>query len=318
MEIQKKNKKVSLKLAIMLIALIAIAGAVAVYVLYDQKRDYILATEQAFAENELHVNSIFTRIEDNLARIRERESMIHKDLVSPENFSGLAPSERIQNEIDFIDHLLNENNYLIAQLNEQLDDKDTRLKGYESTVKQMKSRISQYQEEVDLLVAERDALQQNLTESVEHGRQLAAQVDNLGHEVTAKSQEIENQKLLLAQKERSLHKAYYTIDSYKALRDKEIVQKEGGFLGINRTMTLTDDPNVQLFHEIDTREITKIPVMAKRWEMVSGHDPNSYELQYDNQQTEYIHIKDPEKFWKKSRFLVIVVRENDWDELASR
>lgn len=318
MEIQKKNKKVSLKLAIMLIALIAIAGAVAVYVLYDQKRDYILATEQAFAENELHVNSIFTRIEDNLARIRERESMIHKDLVSPENYSGLAPSERIQNEIDFIDHLLNENNYLIAQLNEQLDDKDTRLKGYESTVKQMKSRISQYQEEVDLLVAERDALQQNLTESVEHGRQLAAQVDNLGHEVTAKSQEIENQKLLLAQKERSLHKAYYTIDSYKSLRDKEIVQKEGGFLGINRTMTLTDDPNVQLFHEIDTREITKIPVMAKRWEMVSGHDPNSYELQYDNQQTEYIHIKDPEKFWKKSRFLVIVVRENDWDELASR
>lgn len=317
MESKGRKRTVSLRVVILLVILIAAGGASIALFQYEQRQKYIRATETAWAENEAHVNSIFTRIESNLAKIRERESMIHKNFATPDDYSGLAPTERIQNEIDFIDHLLSENNYLIAKLNEQLENKDTRLKGVEAANRDLKARISKYQEEVNLLLAEKEALQRSYDESVQYSRTLANKVDTLGREVSMKSQEIENQKILLDQKEKSLNKAYYAIGSYKSLRDMDILQKEGGFLGINRVMTLTDDPDVHLFQEIDTREVKKIPVMAERWEMVTGHDPNSFELQYDNKKTEWIHITDPEKFWKKSKYLVIVIRESDFNELAA-
>ena len=101
------------------------------------------------------------------------------------------------------------------------------------------------------------------------------------------------------------------------MRDLDILQKEGGVLGINRVKTLASDPDTDLFHEIDTRNVIKIPVVANRWKIITGQDPESYELQNINDRTEWIHITDPEKFWKKSNLLVIVVPENALSELAS-
>ncbi|MFO7613827.1 MAG: hypothetical protein R6W71_04225 [Bacteroidales bacterium] len=311
------KKKISLNMAILLIALTIAAGAIAVYVQYDKRQKYIIASEKAFADNETYVNSVFDRIESNLAKIRKRESIIHQSYGAPENYNGLSSTERIQHEIDFIDHLLNENNFLIAELQMQLDDKDARLKGLEGSVKEMRARIDKYQQEVNLLIAEREALQQDLNESVQYGQMLSEKTETLAHEISVKSNEIEEQKRLLAQKELDLHKAHYIIGSYKSLRDLGIIQKEGGVLGINRVKTLSSDPDIDLFHEIDTRSVTKIPVVANRWEIITGQDPESYEPQDIDDRTEWIHITDPEKFWKKSNLLVIVVPENALSELAS-
>lgn len=314
---ETNRKKISLNLAMLLIALFIAAGAIAVYVQYDKRQKYIRASEKAFADNETYVTSVFDRIESNLANIRERESMIHKSFGTPENYSSLSSTERIQHEIDFIDHLLSENNFLIAELQLQLDDKDNRLKGLEGSVKEMRSRIDKYQQEVNLLIAEREALLQDLNESVQYGQMLSEKAETLAREVSVKSGEIEEHKRLLAQKEQDLHKAYYIVGSYKSLRDMDIIQKEGGFLGINRVKTLSSDPDIDLFHEIDTRSMTKIPVVANRWEIITGQDPKSYEPQDIDDRTEWIHITDPEKFWKKSNLLVIVVPENALSELAS-
>jgi len=134
--------------------------------------------------------------------------------------------------------------------------------------------------------------------------------------MVTKSNEILDQKRLVIEREAALNTAYYAVGPYKTLRDKEIIKKEGGFLGINRETTLTGNPDEELFHEIDIRDITKIPVFAKKWDIVSGQDASSYELVYDNENMEWIHITDPEKFWKKSKYLVVVIREKDYDELA--
>jgi hypothetical protein len=312
-----KNKKtIPLSYGILIIAVIAIAAAVLVYVQYDQKKKFIATTEEFNAAKESYVMSVFDRIEANLAKITEKESMIRQGFTSNDNNSNLNPEERIQAEIDYIQSLIDENNELIANLNQQIDEKDSRLNKYENTVKDLKSRITEYQENVNLLVAEKEALQFNLSETITAKNRLSAKVDTLSNEIVLKSNEVLDQKRLVVEKEAALNTAYYAVGPYKTLRDKEIIQKEGGFLGINRETTLTGNPDEDLFHEIDIRDISKIPVFAKKCEIITGQDPSSYELEYKDDQLTWIKITDTEKFWKKSKYLVIVIRDKDYDELA--
>jgi len=284
---------------------------------YDQKNTFI---EQAQVEKTTHeklVQDSYDRIEANLAKITEHEAMIKQDMSGDENTSNLAPEERIQYEIRMIEQLINENNNIIANLNQQISEKDSRLAGYEKTVRDLKSKVTEYHAMVDQLVADKEALQRNLDETAQARDNLQAEVVNLNDQVVQKSTVINDQNQLLLEKERNLHTAYYTVGSYKTLRDRNIVDKEGGFLGINTVKTLGNNLDPSKFKEIDWREVSEIPVDAKRCEVITDQDPSSYTMVYENDKVSSIKITDPDKFWGKSKYLVVVVRENDYDEVAA-
>jgi len=284
---------------------------------YDQKNTFI---EQAQVEKTTHeklVQDSYDRIEANLAKITEHEAMIKQDMSGDENTSNLAPEERIQYEIRMIEQLINENNNIITNLNQQISEKDSRLAGYEKTVRDLKSKVTEYHAMVDQLVADKEALQRNLDETAQARDNLQAEVVNLNDQVVQKSTVINDQNQLLLEKERNLHTAYYTVGSYKTLRDRNIVDKEGGFLGINTVKTLGNNLDPSKFKEIDWREVSEIPVDAKRCEVITDQDPSSYTMVYENDKVSSIKITDPDKFWGKSKYLVVVVRENDYDEVAA-
>jgi len=312
----KNYKTIPLSWAIIISLIIAIAAAVTIYVQYDQHKQFIAANEELLKANESQVLSVFDRIESNLAKIREKESLIKQDFTSPEIYGNMGPEERIQHEIEFIQHLMDENNALISDLYQRIEEKDSRLTKYEGTIKDFKTRISQYQSDLDKLFAENKSLQVSLEETTMAKNMLTAKVDTLNEDIAQKATEIEKQKLKVIERENALNTAYYAIGPYKELRDKNIIQKEGGFLGINRVKTLTGNPDPSLFQQVDIREIKKIPVFAKDWEIVTGQDPTSYVKEYINENLEWITITDPEKFWKKSKYLVIVIREKNADDLA--
>ena len=312
----RKNRTIPLSLAVLLMAIIVIIAGLVVTVQYNQQKKLIAASEKLNDSQQSQVMATFARIESNLAKIREKESMIRQDFQSSDNYSNLGPEERIQHEIEYIQYLIDENNQLIAGLNQQVAEKDEKLKEYRGTLKDLQSRISRYQEDVNLLMAEKVALQHNLDEATVANNKLSGRIEDMNNEIIQKSNELTDQKLMVIQKDNDLNKAYYAIGPYKELRDKEILQKEGGFLGINRVTTLTANPDLSLFNEIDIREVSKIPVFAKSWEIVTGQDPSSYEREYVNENLEWIKITDREKFWKKSNYLVIVIREKNPDELA--
>jgi len=312
----RNNRTIPVSIALAIIAVIVIAAALVITLQNNQKKKYISAMEQYNAAQEQQVNTVFERIESNLAKIREKENLIRQGFTNDENMNNMSAEERIQHEIEFIDYLIDENNRLIADLNQQIDDKDSKLKHFEGAVRDLRSKIDKYQKDVAGLITEKEALQANLSETTRDRDKLAAYVDTLINEVVTKSFEIDDQKKLVTEKENDLNRAYYAVGTYKELRDKNILQKEGGFLGINRVTTLTGNPAEELFHEIDIREVTKIPVFSKRWEIVTGQDPSSYELSYEADQAEWLNIKDPGKFWKKTNYLVIVVRDKDDSELV--
>jgi outer membrane murein-binding lipoprotein Lpp len=312
-----QNKKVMwLQLALVGVILLALAGGITSYVLNEQKKEYIVQSQAAIAAQEQYITSVFDRIESNLAKIREKESMIQQKFPQPDDLSSLGPEERIQSEIDFIEFLLEENDSLIASLNDQIREKDSRLGKYASTVKDLKSKVAAYQVEVEQLIAQKDALQRDLDENIKAKDRLTARVDTLGRTVTEKSMVINKQQRLIADKDSAMSTAYYVVGTYKSLRDKSVIEKEGGVLGINRVIELVSNPDEKQFHQIDTREVMQIPVNAKRWELVTGQDPSSYDILYKDDLAQWISITDPQKFWEKSKYLVIVVRDNENGELA--
>lgn len=312
----KTRKTIPLNLALLVVILIAAVATIIIFVQFDQKKKIVAATELSKAEQESYVMTVFDRIESNLAKISEKESMIRKDFTTNDNSGTLSPEERIQHEIEFIEHLIEENNMLIASLNKQVKDQDSRLQDYESTVRDLKSRVNEYQVYLDKLTAEKQALQAYLDETTADRNRLSARVDTLNSEIAQTTKDLTEWINKTIEKEDELNTAYYAIGPYKVLRDKEILHKEGGFLGINRVTTLTGNPDPELFHEIDIRDITQIPVYAKRWEIVTGQDPSSFELSYDNNEVNWITITDPAKFWNKTKYLVIVIRDKEDSELA--
>lgn len=314
---QRDRKSLTRNIALFLLGAIAVAGIVFAYVQYDQKQQYIAQAIEEKRAQEQYVSDAFNRIESNLSKIRQHEGMIQQSMAESESMSNLGPEERIQHEIDMIEQLVEENNNLIANLNKQLDEKDSRLASYDRSVKDLKARIEEYKGVVDVLVAEKEALQRNLDETTLAKNNLEVQVGTLNEEVTLKTTTIEEQNQQLLEKERALHTAYFTVGTYKTLRDRNIVDKEGGFLGINRVKTLTHGADNGQFTEIDYRDVVAIPVDAKRCEIVSGQDPSTYTFQYENGKVESIRIMDPDRFWAKSKYLVVVVRDSNYDELAA-
>lgn len=310
----KKNMPVSW--AVVLIVLVALAGGIAFYIQRNLNESLKASAEQSLVAQQNQTMAVLDQIEANLARIREHESMIQQDFSGPEHVGNLAPEERIQNEINFIEHLLEQNNALIASLNTKIDEQDTRLASYERNVKDLKTRITGYQEQLDLLVAEKEALRLDLDRTIVERNDLAVKVEHMDEDIQQKSRLIDDQQNQLVEKDNAYHTAYFTVGTFKTLRDKSVLQKEGGFLGINRVTTLAESPDNGQFDKIDTREVTRIPIFAKRFEIVSERDPSSYEVEFAGNRAEWLQINDPEKFWKNSRYLVIVVHDNEFDELA--
>lgn len=317
MENQKMDKKkVAWGISLIVVTLIAISGIVIAWQQYDQKQTYMAQTTEEKIAREKAVMDSYDRIESNLVKIGQYENMIKGNMTDAESNSSLGPEERIQHEISMIEQLINENNLLIANLNSQIDEKDSRLANYSKTVKDLQARVGEYKEMVDALVADKEALQKNLDETTMARNNLEVEVNNLGNEITQKSTVIEDQNQLLLEKELNLHTAYYTVGTYKSLRDQNIVEKEGGFLGINQEKNLSNGLDNEKFQEIDTREVTEIPVDAKRCEIITDQDPSTYSLVYENDKVSKIKITDPAKFWGKTRYLVVVVRESNFDETA--
>jgi hypothetical protein len=317
MENQKMNKKrLAWGISLVVVTLIAISGIVVAWQQYDQKQTFIAQAAADKQAMETSVMESYDRIESNLARIGQYETMIQKNMTDSETNSTLAPEERIQNAIMMIEQLIKENNLLIANLNNQIDEKDSRLASYGKTIKDLNARVAEYKEVVDVLFAEKVALQKSLDETTIARNNLETEVSKMDEDIALKTTVIEDQKQLLLDKELKLNTAYFTVGTYKSLRDQNIVEKEGGFLGINQEKNLSNGLDRKKFQEIDIREVTEIPVEAKRCEIITGQDPSSYTLVYTDDKVSSIKITDPSKFWGKSKYLVVVVRESNFDETA--
>ena len=154
------------------------------------------------------------------------------------------------------------------------------------------------------IIVEKDAQIEQLTAELNklniQVNDLTGQVGNLTTENAQKQAEIEA-------KTTQLNTAYYIIGTVKELKEKNIITKEGGFVGIGRSKDISDEVDLSYFTKVDITKLNTIPIMKKKVEIISKHPAGSYRIEGENSADSLV-ILDATQFWSMSKVLVISVK----------
>lgn len=255
----------------------------------DQKTAFSLQlTERDSVINEWLLT--FDQIEQDLAEIKEKEKIIN--VASSDSEISKSRKDKIREDIRYINTLLEANKQKIASLNAQLKKTGVTMKALEDKVATLEASVKQYESDINEM---KTALANK-----------EIQIEQLNTRVTGLDQTIAQQTETISTQIAEMNKAYLISGTFKDLRDRGILSKEGGFLGIGRKEAIIEDFSDTLFAQIDITEIKMIPVNAKNAKLITEHPTGSYELiRQDEKTVESIEIKDPGQFWKISKYAVV-------------
>jgi uncharacterized coiled-coil protein SlyX len=234
----------------------------------------------------------FDEIEGNIKMIKEKEKIISVNSSNAEVTKDRR--HKILEDIQNINSLIDENKKKIAQLNTQLKKSGNTISGLQTRIASLEESMKTYENEI----AE---LKTNLVNKDSEIGQLNGQMFALKDTLTIKEEKISTQI-------GKLHQAFLISGTYKDLKEKGLLSKEGGFIGLGRKESLLEDFSDSLFQKIDITETKTIPVNSKNAKLVTEHPSGSYELIKENdKQVAYIAIKDPDEFWRISKYAVVEI-----------
>ena len=233
----------------------------------------------------------FDEIEKNLRMIKEKEKLITVNSAGSE--VSADKRQQIMEDIKTINSLLDENRKKIASLNAQLKQSGITITGLQTRVAELETSMKNYENDIAILKANLD----NKDFEIE---QLNETMVALNDTLNRKVETINTQTYMLNQ-------AFLVSGTYKDLRDKGILYKEGGFLGIGRQESIKDNFDESIFTEVNISELKSIPVNnSRKVKLVTEHPAGSYELVKEDENTiSSIAILDPGEFWKISRYAVV-------------
>lgn len=236
----------------------------------------------------------FNEIETDIRKITARENMLNLQSMDPEISKN--KKEEILKEIQLIRDMIDQNKKKLASLNTQLRNSGIKIAGLQTQIDSMTAHMAQS----DQYMAELK------TELVNRNYEIG----QLTEKVTTMEVAIADSSSKISQQTAEMNKAYVVSGTYKDLKEKGLLVKEGGVLGMGKKESLQENfSNDELFTTIDITKTKTIQVNSKTAKLVTEHPTNSYELVKDDaDKIAYIAIKDPENFWKISRYAVVEVK----------
>jgi uncharacterized coiled-coil protein SlyX len=233
----------------------------------------------------------FNEIEKNLDSIARKQNAIS---VSTDKQGELnkTSKERINDNINAINQLMNENREKIAELNKKLKNAGSKIAHFETMIQTLNEQIAQEDRELAALNDKLNSLNTQVA-------QLQTTVDTLKQTTAVQSKTIDEQTTIL-------HTAYYVVGKSKDLQNMNVIDKSGGLLGIGKTSKLSPALDNGKFTRIDYVEVNTIPVDSKNAKIVTTHPADSYKLNKEKDKVVSISITNAEKFWSASKYLVVV------------
>ena len=237
--------------------------------------------------------STLDEIDRNLDEVREKQGIM---LLGANSKGEIVPKKRDQilGNIASINSLLEQNKKKIAAL-------ESSLSKYKSGKKELINSIVQAKEKV--LEQERQIEEFKTMLAVKDFK-----IEELNSKVSDQNQKIEELADQTKQQEVKINTTYFAYGTYKELKEKNIVKKEGGVLGIRTTKVVNEDLNKSDFVELDKTMTTSIPVIGKNPKLITEHPASSYEFTAKSDEIAVLNIKDPESFWKVSKYLIVEVQ----------
>lgn len=260
------------------------------------KLDSIEAQSSAKEEAINDFMTTINAVEENLAQIKEKESII--SLTATEG--GADAKTRISDDINTIYSLMKENQDKVALLEKKL--RNSRYKGAQltKTIAKLKKRVEEQALQITTMkkeLAQKNIVIEGLNEDLQ---ELSSNVENLSKQTKEQEEEI-------SKKTTELNTAYYVVGKKSELKENKVIDRDGGFLGLGKTSKLSKDLNTDYFTKIDITKISSIPVGSDNAELISSHPAGTYKFEGEKPIKNLI-ITDAEKFWSASKYLIIQVK----------
>ena len=228
----------------------------------------------------------FSEIQKNLEMISKREESIK--LNSEEIDENRR--ENITRDIQAINTLLEENQQTINNLNKSLENYKGEVSGFKKLVNSLQADLKNKENQISRL--KEDLTAANFA------------LDILNEKLDSTEMRNQVQKDIIEVQTQELNKVYYSLGSFKELNEMGVVEKKGDIIGIAGTKSLKDDFNKEAFVEVDKRKFKTLEINSDEAKIVTTHPPESFELTGEEQKQ--LKIKDPERFWSASKYLVIL------------
>lgn len=258
-----------------------------------KERDSLMALNNAGTQTIDEFVSTLTEVENNLGKITEKQNAVA--MAADRNPEGARSSrERLNAQIEEINRMMSENKAKIEELSKKLGGANAHAAKFKKMVQALQEQLTQKEQELVALNEKLGSLNVELTS-------LKTSFDSV-------STMNQNQATTIAEQTNKIHTAYYTVGNYKKLRDKQVLSKKGGLLGMGKSATVVPTIKDDNFTRIDYTQVSTIPVNSKKAELVTTHPVGSYKIEKENDKISDIVITDPEKFWSASKYLVVMTK----------
>lgn len=239
-------------------------------------------------DNEINdIMSTFNQIEEGLREIGQAEGRISV----ARDGEGANRTQRIAENMQFIQQTMQQNRELIDKLRTQLRESSINGEQLKKTIESLALQLEEKDKELQQLRAELDAKDIHIMDLDEKIANLNTNVSNLSSESAKKSETISAQ-------DKQLHTAWFVFGTKKELKDQQIL-KNGKVLQGNF--------NKEYFTKVDIRVDKEIKLYSRSAKMLTSHPSSSYTLQRDANKQYVLRITDPQLFWSTSKYLVILV-----------
>lgn len=256
------------------------------------ERDSVLMMSEAKDSSINAFLGTLNEIESNLDSITQSQyaiSMVSGDKIE---FSQDI-RERINQNIGIINELLEKNKLMLGSLNEKLRKSNINISSLKKMIEKLNADIAQ-----------KDAELTSLNTQLSDYRLM---VDNLNRSMDSLNVMNQQKEEVISEKTTQLNTAYWAIGNYKQLKASSILNKQGGFLGMGKEKVLKKDFNNEGFNLIDITKVQSFDINNKNAKVVTNHPSDSYKMEKDAKGVILkLEITDPTRFWKASKYLVIV------------
>ncbi|MCB0803038.1 MAG: hypothetical protein KDB74_08060 [Flavobacteriales bacterium] len=234
----------------------------------------------------------FNTIQANLNAIKEREGFISIN-ANNDDFDTNGGANEINKDIELISELMKKNEALIQDLNAKLKSSNIKMAEFRKLIQGLNNQIAEKNLEIAKL---NDALEAKNIKI----NNLYFSIDSLQYSNRQKDSQIQS-------KIDKINEGYYAYGTFKELKEKNVISKEGGFLGLGKSETLNDDFNKDYFSKIDITKQKSFLIYAKKAELITKHPTSSYEFKSSEGKIDSLVITNAEEFWKASKYMVIVI-----------
>ncbi len=238
----------------------------------------------------------FQNIESTLGVIKRKRNLLTD--ISEESSINQNRKDAIIHDIQVLNSLIDDGKARIEWLNKKLKESGMKIKQFEAKLIELEGVIDEKIADISILKDELIRKDFKLSE-------LDKRVDTLQIQLENKIAVIKMQQdELLAHKE-EINKAYYAQGSFKELKKKGLVKKEGGFLFLGRNKNIKHEFSPEDFEKVSIAETNVIPINARKVSLISEHPDNSFNFIEEEGLIAYLEIENPEEFWKISKYLVL-------------